>query len=61
MASTIQAGTGLLRLASTKFTGGFGNDFFSTFENSVAVFFYYLLSGYLFWWLFLGFYFLFFC
>nr|WP_299419856.1 DUF4126 domain-containing protein [uncultured Emticicia sp.] len=39
MASTIQAGTGLLRLASTKFTGGFGNDFFSTFENSVAVFY----------------------
>jgi hypothetical protein len=39
MASTIQAGTGLLRLASTKFTRGFGNAFFSTFENSVAVIF----------------------
>ena len=39
VASIIQAGTGLLRLASTKFTGGFGNTFFSTFENSVAVIF----------------------
>lgn len=39
MASTIQAGTGLLRLASTKFTVGFGNALFSTFENSVAIIF----------------------
>ncbi len=39
MASTIQAGTGLLRLASTKFTVGVGNALFSTFENSVAIIF----------------------
>lgn len=39
VAGTIQAGTGLLRLASTKFTGGFGNAFFATFENSIAVIF----------------------
>ena len=39
IAGTIQAGTGLLRLASTKFTGGLGNAFFATFENSVAVIF----------------------
>jgi len=39
VACTIQAGTGFLRLASTKFTGGFGNAFFSTFENSVTVIF----------------------
>lgn len=39
VASTIQAGTGLLRLAFTKFIYGFGNTFFSTLENSVAVIF----------------------
>jgi len=39
VAGTIQAGTGLLRLASTKFTGGFGNAFFATFENSVSIIF----------------------
>ncbi len=39
IAGTVQAGTGLLRLASTKFTGGLGNSVFATFENSVAVIF----------------------
>jgi hypothetical protein len=39
MAGTIQAGTGLLRLASTKFTGGIGNSFFATFENTISVVF----------------------
>ncbi|CAH0997612.1 hypothetical protein EMA8858_03746 [Emticicia aquatica] len=39
IASTIQTGTGLLRLASTKFTGGFGNAFFATFENSISIVF----------------------
>lgn len=39
MAGTIQAGTGLLRLASSKFTGGFGNAFFATFENSISIIF----------------------
>jgi len=39
VAGTIQAGTGFLLLASTKFTGGFGIAFFSTFENLVAVIF----------------------
>lgn len=38
MASTVQAGTGVLRLASTKFTGGFGNSLFSTIENLLSVF-----------------------
>ena len=39
IAGTIQAGTGLLRLASTKFTGGFGNVFFATFENTISIIF----------------------
>lgn len=39
IAGTIQAGTGLLRLASTKFTGGFGNAFFASFENTIAIIF----------------------
>lgn len=37
MASTIQAGTGLLRLASTKFTAGFGNSFLASLENFLAI------------------------
>lgn len=37
VAGTIQAGTSLIRLSSTKFTGGIGNSFFSTFENVLAV------------------------
>ncbi|MDP1817036.1 MAG: DUF4126 domain-containing protein [Leadbetterella sp.] len=37
VAGTIQAGTSLIRLGSTKFTGGFGNGFFSTFENFISV------------------------
>jgi hypothetical protein len=37
VAGTIQAGTSLIRLGSTKFTGGIGNSFFSTFENILAV------------------------
>lgn len=37
MAGTIQAGTSLIRLGSTKFTGGLGNSFFSTFENILSV------------------------
>lgn len=37
MAGTIQAGTGLLRLASTKFTAGFGNSFLSTAENAISI------------------------
>jgi hypothetical protein len=37
VAGTIQAGTSLIRLGSTKFTGGFGNGFFSTFENFLSV------------------------
>ncbi|MGL4630966.1 MAG: DUF4126 domain-containing protein [Leadbetterella sp.] len=36
-AGTIQAGTGLLRLASTKLTGGFGNSIVSTGENFISV------------------------
>lgn len=36
-ATTIQAGTGLLRLASTKTTAGVGNSFFATGENALAV------------------------
>ncbi len=39
VAGTIQAGTGLLRLASTKFTGGFGNSFLATSENFVSIIF----------------------
>jgi hypothetical protein len=38
VAGTIQAGTGLLRLASSKFTAGFGNGIFSTIENIISVF-----------------------
>jgi Domain of unknown function (DUF4126) len=37
VAGTIQASTSLIRLGSTKFTGGIGNSFFSTFENILAV------------------------
>jgi hypothetical protein len=36
MAGTIQAGTGVLRLVSSKFTGGFGNSIFATLENILA-------------------------
>ncbi len=39
MAGTIQAGTGLLRLASTKFTGGFGNSILATIENFISLIF----------------------
>ncbi|AFK01972.1 hypothetical protein Emtol_0821 [Emticicia oligotrophica DSM 17448] len=39
LAGTIQAGTGLLRLTSTKFTGGFGNPFLATLENIISIFF----------------------
>jgi hypothetical protein len=38
VAGTIQAGTSLLRLGSSKFTGGIGNSFFSTFENLISAF-----------------------
>ncbi len=37
VAGTIQAGTSLLRLGSTKFTGGLGNSFLSSFENAMSV------------------------
>jgi hypothetical protein len=37
VAGTIQAGTSFTRLISTKFTGGVGNSFFSTFENIVSL------------------------
>jgi Domain of unknown function (DUF4126) len=37
VAGTIQAGTSLIRLGSTKFTGGIGNGFFSTFENFLSI------------------------
>jgi hypothetical protein len=37
VAGTIQAGTSLIRLGSTKFTGGIGNSIFSTFENVLSV------------------------
>ncbi len=37
VAGTIQAGTSLIRLGSTKFTGGIGNSLFSTFENILAM------------------------
>lgn len=33
VAGTIQAGTSLLRLGSTKFTGGLGNNFLASIEN----------------------------
>lgn len=39
MAGTIQAGTSLLRLASTKFTAGFGNSIFATLENFISIIF----------------------
>ena len=39
MAGTIQAGTGLLRLASTKFTAGFGNSILATIENFISIIF----------------------
>lgn len=39
VAGTIQAGTGLLRLASTKFTGGFGNSILATVENFISILF----------------------
>jgi hypothetical protein len=37
VAGTIQAGTSFLRLGSTKFTGGLGNSFLSSFENAMSV------------------------
>jgi hypothetical protein len=37
VAGTIQSSTTLLRLASTKFTGGLGNAFVSSFENFTSV------------------------
>ena len=37
VAGTIQSGTTLIRLGSTKFTGGIGNSFFSTFENILSI------------------------
>jgi hypothetical protein len=37
VAGTIQAGTSFLRLGSTKFTGGLGNSFLSSFENTMSV------------------------
>lgn len=39
VAGTIQAGTGLIRLASTKFTGGFGNSILATVENFISILF----------------------
>ncbi len=36
-AGTVQASTSVLRLASSKFTGGFGNGFLSSFENFVSL------------------------
>lgn len=38
VAGTIQAGTSLLRLGSTKFTGGLGNATFATLENGISLF-----------------------
>jgi len=37
VAGTVQAGTSLLRLGSTKFTGGLGNGIFSTVENILSI------------------------
>jgi hypothetical protein len=37
VAGTIQAGTSLIRLGSTKITGGLGNAFLSTFENLLSL------------------------
>ena len=39
MAGTIQSGTGLLRSASSKFTGGVGNSLLATFENFISIVF----------------------
>ena len=39
VAGTIQAGTSLLRLASSKFTAGLGNGFLATVENAIATIF----------------------
>jgi hypothetical protein len=36
VAGTIQAGTSLLRIGSSKFTGGFGNNFLATGENVIS-------------------------
>lgn len=36
VAGTIQAGTSLLRLGSSKFTGGLGNNFLATGENLIS-------------------------
>lgn len=36
VAGTVQGGTSLLRLASTKFTAGIGNSIFSTIENVIS-------------------------
>ncbi len=38
VAGTIQAGTSLLRLGSTKFTGGLGNNILTSIENALSVF-----------------------
>ena len=38
VAGTVQAGTSLLRLGSTKFTGGLGNGILSSVENALSVF-----------------------
>ncbi|MCR9065722.1 MAG: DUF4126 domain-containing protein [Cytophagales bacterium] len=38
VAGTIQAGTSLLRLGSTKFTAGLGNNILASFENGMSVF-----------------------
>jgi hypothetical protein len=38
VAGTIQAGTSLLRLGSTKFTGGLGNNILTSIENGLSVF-----------------------
>ena len=38
-AATIQTGTSILRLGSSKLTAGFGNTFFSTFENIASLVF----------------------
>jgi hypothetical protein len=36
VAGTIQAGTSLLRLGSSKFTGGYGNNILATSENVIS-------------------------
>ncbi len=38
VAGTFQAGTSLLRLGSTKFTGGLGNNILTSVENGISVF-----------------------